>query len=76
MENTSDTPQNLLSDSIRQDCRDYEPTPDAQIVEAYYRYVDHGSVPGHDVSDWLETEDWLVKYSCLDRRTPARNSAS
>jgi len=67
MKPTSDTPRNASPDLNSNDC-EYEPTPDAQIVAAYYRYVDHGSIPGHDVSDWLETETWLVNERQLNRR--------
>ncbi len=69
MEHTPDIPQNLSVDTTLDSYSEYEPTPDAQTVAAYYSYVDHGSVPGHDVRDWLETEAWLLNDSHLDRRT-------
>ncbi len=50
------------------DSGEFEPTPDALTIGAYYCFVDHGSVPGQDVRDWLETEAWLVNDSNLERR--------
>jgi hypothetical protein len=47
---------------------DYEPTPDAQITGAYYRYVDQGSVPGHALRHWLDAERSLADDRQLDRR--------
>ncbi len=46
---------------------EYEPSPDNLIVAAYFRYVDHGSVPGLELSDWLESER-IIRTSSLDRR--------
>ncbi len=68
MENTSDTNLDRFPDSEGYGFGEYEPTPDAQTVAAYFSYLDHGSVPGHDVRDWLESEAWLVNDNHLARR--------
>ena len=68
MENTFDTPFDRSPDSSRPSWCEYEPTPDALTMGAYYSFIDHGSLPGHDLRDWLETESWLENDNHLDRR--------
>jgi hypothetical protein len=47
---------------------DFEPTADALMEGAYYRYVDQGSQPGQDVRHWLDSEAELLKERPLSLR--------
>jgi len=68
MDNIPSTHHELPARSCQHGSSDYEPTPDALIVGAYYRYVDQGFVPGHELSDWLDAERLLEDHSRLERR--------
>lgn len=56
------------SDSCQHGTSEYEPTPDALIVGAYYRYVDQGSVPGQALRHWLDVEQMIEDGRRLERR--------
>ena len=47
---------------------EFEPTADSLTETAYYMYLDHGSIPGHDMKNWLESEALVLKERSLDRR--------
>jgi hypothetical protein len=47
---------------------EYEPTPDSQIVGAYYRYLEDGAVAGHELNHWLDVERRIEDDNRLDRR--------
>lgn len=51
-----------------QDTAEYEPTPDALTVGAYFRYVDQGWHAGHALNDWLDAERLIEHDSRLLRR--------
>jgi len=69
MDNTpSGFHDDLPAGSCQHGTSEYEPTSDAQIVGAYFRYVDQGSVPGHELRNWLDTERRLQEERRLDRR--------
>lgn len=42
---------------------DSKPSPDEVAKRAYLRYVNQGSLPGHDKQHWLEAEAQLVAES-------------
>ncbi|WP_310540609.1 hypothetical protein [Phenylobacterium sp.] len=52
---------------------EFEPTADSLTETAYFLYIDHGSVPGQDMRNWLDLEALMLKESQLDRRISLRD---
>ena len=46
---------------------DFIPSPDEVARRAYFTYVNHGSLPGHDVQHWLAAEAELITERNLTR---------
>ncbi|MGA2053442.1 MAG: DUF2934 domain-containing protein [Opitutales bacterium] len=51
------------SGELNQNKTNFQPAPSAEEVatRAYFSYVNHGSLPGHDVRHWLEAEAELLE---------------
>ncbi len=52
---------------------DLKPSPGEVAKRAYLRYVNQGSLPGHDQRHWLEAEAQLVAERSLARVYLFRN---
>ena len=46
---------------------DFVPSPDEVARQAYFSYVNEGSLPGHDVQHWLSAEADLLAERKLTR---------
>jgi hypothetical protein len=46
---------------------DFAPSPDEVARKAYFSYVNHGSLPGHEVQHWLAAEAQLLAERKLTR---------
>ncbi len=69
MDNITSAHPDLLSDASGDSSSgEYEPTPDSQIVGAYFRYLEEGAVSGHELNHWLDVERRIEDDSRLDRR--------
>jgi hypothetical protein len=52
---------------------DFVPSVDEVARRAYSFYVNQGSLPGHDVQDWLEAQRELLEERKLTRAYAFRN---
>ena len=48
------------------------PNDDAIAKRAYELYLQRGSVPGHELDDWLEAEAQLSSEAASSQRTPVQ----
>jgi Protein of unknown function (DUF2934) len=67
-------PQNQTPDSpsrpaagLDQNEINFAPEPDEVARRAYFSYVNHGSLPGHEVQHWLKAEAELLAERALTR---------
>ena len=66
-QNPAAVSQPSSAEELNQGGVDFAPSADEVARRAYFSYVNHGSLPGHDVQHWLVAEAELLAERNLTR---------